>query len=163
MAVKEAGHTISQYLNIDPFIGSTTSSNLTSPNNLKEKTREKSQDLMTAYNHTSRALLGDWPLIPSDEASQFCVESDTDDIDDHNNVNELETRESFLEEEQVESTVFNESNIVSMIYDSSKAVGEDEIISMIGRSGTIRLDEKRAENVRGFVFKNLGILWITPH
>ncbi len=94
--------------------------------------------------------MNDWPLMPPEDTTQFVVDTDTDeDAGVLTRESVLELTELKLEEEEEESnsTVSVESNLASMIYDSSKPVGDEALT--VDRSESIRLEEKRAENVSG--------------
>ncbi len=94
--------------------------------------------------------MNDWPLMPPEDTTQFVVDTDTDeDAGVLTRESVLELTELKLEEEEGESnsTVSVESNLASMIYDSSKPVGDEALT--VDRSESIRLEEKRAENVSG--------------
>jgi len=143
----QASHTISQYLNINPTTASTTRNS--SLSNLKQEAGS-SHVWLESYSQASRALLNDWPLMPPEDTTQFVVDTDTDeDAGVLTRESVLELTELKLEEEEEESnsTVSVESNLASMIYDSSKPVGDEALT--VDRSESIRLEEKRAENVSG--------------
>jgi len=91
--------------------------------------------------------------MPPENTTQFVVDTDTDEDagvltrESVLELTELKLEEENEEEEESISTVSVESNLASMIYDSSKPVGDQA--RTVDRSESIRLEEKRAENVSG--------------